>query len=247
MSTLLEGRIAVVTGASEGIGFATAKRFAEEGAQVVIAARRQVELDRAVAAIGQGTIGVRTDVSKQADLDALFETVATAHGRIDVLVANASTFQTIPLGELTEQHIDETLGVNVKGMAFTVQKALPLLSQNASIVLTSSSDNQTGGPGRSLYAASKAAERNLARSWLVELADRGIRVNAISPGPTATEGLERNAGVDDIEAAMGSLIPRGSLIKPVEVANAILFLVSDLGSGVNGIELTVDGGYAQVR
>ena len=247
MSTLLEGRIAVVTGASEGIGFATAKRFAEEGAQVVIAARRQVELDRAVAAIGQGTIGVRTDVSKQADLDALFETVATAHGRIDVLVANASTFQTIPLGELTEQHIDETLGVNVKGMAFTVQKALPLLSQNASIVLTSSSDNQTGGPGRSLYAASKAAERNLARSWLVELADRGIRVNAISPGPTATEGLERNAGVDDIEAAMGSLIPRGSLIKPVEVANAILFLVSDLGSGVNGIELTVDGGYAQAR
>jgi NAD(P)-dependent dehydrogenase (short-subunit alcohol dehydrogenase family) len=247
MSTLLNGRVAVITGASEGIGFATAKRFADEGAHVVIAARRQAELDAAVREIGHGAIGVQVDVSNQNDLDALFEAVRVAHGRIDILVANASVAQAVPLGEFTEKHIDDTLGVNIKGMAFTVQKALPLLSAGASIVLTSSVDNQTGGPGRSLYSASKAAERNLARSWLVELADRGIRVNAVAPGPTATKGLEQLVGTDDVQAAMGSIIPRGTLIQPVEVANAILFLVSDLASGVNGIELTVDGGFAQVR
>jgi NAD(P)-dependent dehydrogenase (short-subunit alcohol dehydrogenase family) len=250
MTKLLDGRTAVITGGSEGIGFATAARFVDEGARVVIAARRQEQLDSAVAQLGHRAIGVRTDVASPTELDELFAVVAAKFGHLDILVANASIAQAVPLGEFTEQHIDDTLAINVKSMAFTVQKALPFLVSGSSIILTSSSDNQTGGPGRSLYAASKAAERNLARSWTVELADRGVRVNVVSPGPTLTGGLAGLVGAGstaELNAAMGGAFARGSLITPEEVANAIVFLGSSLSSGVSGIELPVDAGFAQVR
>lgn len=250
MTTLLDGKIAVITGGSDGIGLAIAQRFVSEGAHVVIAARRQDTLDQAVATLGPRATGVQADAGSPKDLDRLFDTIQATHGRIDIVVANASIAEPVPLGELTEEHVDRTLGINVKGMAFTVQKALPLLSDGGAVILTSSIDNATGGPGRSIYAASKAAERNLARSWTVELAPRRIRINALAPAATATKGLLDLAGAPDMDtlsAAMGPTIPRGTIITADEVAKAALFLASDLSSGVNGIALEVDGGFAQVR
>ncbi|AJE44457.1 SDR family NAD(P)-dependent oxidoreductase [Streptomyces nodosus] len=250
MSTLLQGKVAVITGGSDGIGLATARRFVAEGAKVVIGARRQERLDKATAELGPDVIGVRLDAASLDDLDHLFEVVRATYERVDVLVANASIAEQVSLGELTEAHVDRTLAVNIKGMVFTVQKALPLLVAGASIILTSSVDNQVGGPGRSIYSATKAVERNLVRSWLVELADRRIRVNVLAPGATATNGLLNLVGARDIDAmstALGQGNPRGSIIQPDEVAKAALFLASDLASGVNGIELTIDGGFGQVR
>lgn len=200
--------------------------------------------------IGHDALGVRTDTSVATSLDELFDTVGESHGRVDVLFVNAAIADAVALVDLDEAYIDRTLAVNVKGMALTVQRALPLLSDGASVILSSSIDNDAGGPGRSVYAATKAAARNFARSWMLELVDRGVRVNAVAPGSTATPGLAKLVGTDDVDgldAAMGSQIPRGTLIRPDEVAAAVTFLASDLASGVNGIELPVDGGFGQAR
>jgi NAD(P)-dependent dehydrogenase (short-subunit alcohol dehydrogenase family) len=249
MSGILDGRVAVITGGSMGIGLATAARFLAEGASVVIAGRRRTELDKAVANLGDDVTGVQADVSDLGDLDRLYSRVSDEHGRIDILFANAAVAEPRGLSNYTEDSVDRHLAVNIKGLVFTVQKALPLISDGGSIIVTSSVDGVKGGPGRSVYAATKAAGRNLVRSWIQELSGRGIRVNAVSPGPTETPGLAGLAGdtnVDDFFAAMASRIPRGRNIKPEEVAAAVTFLASDDASGINGFDLQVDAGFAQI-
>ncbi len=246
----LEGKIALITGANSGIGLAAAKRFATEGAHVYITGRRQEELDRAAAEIGPGVTAVQGDVTKAPDLDRLFEVVRKAHGRIDILFANAGLGQIEPLGRITEAAFDLTFGVNVKGTVFTVQKALPLMTKGASIILTGSTAGAKGTPAFSIYSASKAAIRNLARSWALDLKGTGIRVNVLSPGATDTPGWnalapgekENRAFVEASEAA----IPLGQMGTPDEIAAAALFLASNESSFVNGSELFADGGMAQV-
>ncbi len=251
MSKRLENKVAVITGATSGIGLATAQRFAAEGAYVYITGRRQAELDAAVASIGANATGVQADSTKTADLDALYAKVEQGHGRIDVLFANAGGGGMLPLGEISEEQIDDTFGRNVKGVILTVQKALPLLSRGASVILTGSTAGVQGTPAFSVYSASKAAVRNLARSWILDLKDRGIRVNTISPGATKTPGLVDLAG-PDASAQQGLLdflaskIPMGRVGDPAEIAAAALFLASDDASFVNGVDLFVDGGQAQV-
>ena len=246
----LEGKIAVITGANSGIGLAAARRFAAEGAHVYITGRRQAELDRAAAEIGPGATAVQGDVSKAADLDRLFEVVRAAHGRIDILFANAGLGRVEPLGQITEASFDLTFGVNVKGTVFTVQKALPLMSKGASIILTGSTTGVKGTPAFSLYSASKAAIRNLARSWALDLKGTGIRVNVLSPGATDTPGLNALAPGEEenraFKAAFAEAIPLGRVGEPEELAAAALFLASDESSFVNGSELFADGGMAQV-
>jgi NAD(P)-dependent dehydrogenase (short-subunit alcohol dehydrogenase family) len=247
----LANKIALVTGGSSGIGLATAKLFAEQGASVFITGRRQAELDAAVAAIGDNVIAVRADSSSNADLDRLVDTIRERAGRIDVLYVNAGGGGMQALGEVTEQEFDDTFNRNVKGLLFTVQKALPLLSDGASVVLTSSITGVTGTAAFSVYSASKAAVRNLARSWILDLKARRIRVNVVSPGPVRTPGLVELAG-DDKAAQQGLLdhlasqVPLGRVAEPEEIAKAVLFLASDDASFVNGAELFVDGGMAQV-
>lgn len=245
-----EGKIAVVTGGSTGIGLATAKLFAAEGAQVFITGRRQAELDAAVDAIGPNAVAVQADSSNNADLDKLVETIRARAGRIDALYVNAGGGGMQPLGQITEEQFDDTFDRNVKGLLFTVQKALPLLSDDAAIVLTSSITGITGTPAFSVYSASKAAVRALARSWILDLKDRHIRVNVVSPGPVRTPGLVELAG-DDKAAQQGLLdhlasqVPLGRVAEPDEIAKAVLFLASSDASFVNGAELFVDGGMAQ--
>ena len=251
MSKKLEGKIAVVTGGTSGIGLATAKLFAAEGAHVFVTGRRKAELDAAVAAIGANASGVQADSSKLADLDRLFATVKSQKGRIDVLFANAGGGTMLPLGAITEDQYDDTFGSNVKGVLFTVQKALPLLSNGASVVVTSSTTSKKGTPNFSVYSASKAAVRNFVRSWILDVRDRGIRINAISPGTTHTPGLVDLAGPDKAKqegllSYLASTIPLGRVAQPEEVAKAVLFLASDDASFVNGAELFVDGGAAQI-
>jgi NAD(P)-dependent dehydrogenase (short-subunit alcohol dehydrogenase family) len=247
----LANKIALVTGGSSGIGLATAKLFAEQGAKVFITGRRQAELDAAAASIGDKVIAVRADSSNNADLDRLVDTIRERAGRIDVLYVNAGGGGMQALGEVTEQEFDDTFNRNVKGLLFTVQKALPLLSDGASVVLTSSITGVTGTPAFSVYGASKAAVRNLARSWILDLKARRIRVNVVSPGPVRTPGLVELAG-DDQAARQGLLdhlasqVPLGRVAEPEEIAKAVLFLASDDASFVNGTELFVDGGMAQV-
>ncbi|QSN63040.1 SDR family NAD(P)-dependent oxidoreductase [Caballeronia sp. M1242] len=250
MARKLEGKIALVTGATSGIGLATAKRFAAEGAHVYITGRRQAELDAAVAAIDNAT-GVRVDSSKLDQLDALYEQIRGEKGRLDVLFANAGGGSMLPLGEITEEHYHDTFDRNVKGTLFTVQKALPLLSKGASVILTGSTAGTEGTAAFSVYSASKAAIRNFARSWILDLKDRGIRVNTISPGATKTPGLVDLAGPDAAQQQglldyLASRIPMGRVGDPNEIAAAALFLASDDASFVNGAELFVDGGQAQV-
>ena len=239
----LHGKVAVVTGASTGIGFAIAKRFVDEGAFVFITGRRQKELDEAVKAIGSNVVGVRGDVSKLQDLDRLYETVK-AKGKIDVLVANAGIGEFAPLATLTEEHFDKLFDLNVKGTVFTVQKALTLMKQGGSIVLIGSVASVKGTPAFGTYGATKAAVRNLARTWTMELKDRRIRSNVLSPGPTDTPQVTRQP-VDAI-ARIVSTIPMGRMGEPDEIAKAALFLASDDSSFVTGIELFVDGGRAQI-
>ena len=246
----LEGKVAVVTGANSGIGLASAKRFASEGARVFMTGRRQVELDRAVAEVGHDARGVQGDVSNLADLDALYKIVGDEAGRIDVLLANAGLGELAPLAYVTEEHYDRTFATNVKGTLFTVQKALPLLRDGASVILTGSANGNKGGAAFSVYAASKAAIRNFARSWIQDLAPRRIRVNVLVPGATSTPGLHGLFPTEEVNraavSAMEAAAPLGRLRSPDEIANAALFLASDESSFVNGSELFTDGGAAQI-
>ena len=246
----LEGKVAVVTGGNSGIGLATAKRFVAEGAHVFITGRRQAELDAAVSQIGKNVSGVQGDVSNLSDLDRLYATVKQQKGRVDVLFANAGLGEFVPLGQITEAHFDKTFGVNVKGTLFTVQKALPLMPDGASIVMNGSMVSMKGWPAFGVYAATKAALRSFARTWSVDLKSRKIRVNVVSPGTVITPGY-KNAGLSDeqiaqIEAEAAAATPLGRVGTPEEIAKAVVFLASDESSYVTGIELFVDGGLAQI-
>jgi NAD(P)-dependent dehydrogenase (short-subunit alcohol dehydrogenase family) len=250
MSQKLNGKIALVTGGTSGIGLATAKRFASEGAHVFITGRREKELEAAVAAVGNAT-GVRIDSSNLSELDTLFKQIGESKGRIDVLFANAGGGSMLPLGEITEEQFDDTFGRNVKGVLFTVQKALPLLSNGASVILTGSSAGHTGTPAFSVYAASKAAVRAFTRNWILDVKDRNIRFNTISPGPVKTPGLVDLAGPDAAQQQglldyLASQVPMGRVADADEIAKAAVFLASDDASYVNGIDFAVDGGLAQV-
>jgi NAD(P)-dependent dehydrogenase (short-subunit alcohol dehydrogenase family) len=246
----LDGKVAVVTGGNSGIGLATAKRFAAEGARVVITGRRQAELDRAVADVGHGAIGVQGDVSKLADLDRLYATVKERHGRVDVLFANAGGGKFAPLGSITEEHFDREFGINVKGLLFTVQKALPLFTDGGSIILNASIVSIKGMAAFSVYSATKAAVRSFARTWTVDLKDRKIRVNALSPGPIETPGVDglgkSREEIEQIKAGLAAGVPLGRMGEADEIAKAAVFLASDDSSFVAGIELFVDGGMAQI-
>ncbi|MGV0104657.1 Oxidoreductase [Nostoc sp. DSM 114160] len=246
----LEGKIALVTGGNSGIGLATAKQFVAEGAYVYITGRRQAELDAAVEAIGKNVTAVQSDVSNLADLDRLFATIKLELGHLDIIFANAGGGQIAPLGAIAEEHFDKTFNVNVKGLLFTVQKALPLLPEGASIILNASITSIKGTPAFSVYSASKAAVRSFARNWILDLRERKIRVNAISPGVVPTPGYDR-LGLNDQQLqefvdSQASTIPLGRVGTPDEIAKAVVFLASDDSSFVNGIELFVDGGMAQI-
>ena len=245
----LDGKIAVITGGNSGIGLAAARRFVAEGAEIFITGRRQEELDRAVEAIGAGVTAVQGDVSSQDDLDRLFDKVRTEKGRIDVLFANAGLGALAPLGAITEESFDLVFGVNVKGTLFTVQKALPLMGPGGSIILTGSTTASTGTPAFSVYSASKAAVRNFARSWALDLKTTGIRVNVLSPGPTLTPTIERLAGLVPDGGLIDGLVAQtalGRMGSPDETAAVALFLASEDSSFMTGSEVFVDGGVAQV-
>ena len=246
----LEGKVAVITGANSGIGLASAKRFASEGARVFMTGRRQAELDQAVAEVGHGARGVQGDVANLADLDRLYSIVREEAGRIDVLFANAGGGELVLLSDISEEHYERTFATNVKGTLFTVQKALPLLVDGASIILTGSTAGNKGGAMFSVYGATKAAIRNFARTWVQELAPRRIRVNVLVPGPTSTPGLFALAPTEEhkrgMVTALESMVPLGRMGSSDEIANAALFLASDESSFVNGSELFADGGQAQV-
>ncbi|MEU9335645.1 glucose 1-dehydrogenase [Streptomyces sp. NPDC048290] len=245
----LDNKTALVTGASTGIGLAIARRYAAEGATVYVTGRRKAELDDAVARIGDRAIGIRSDVSDLTDLDRLFAEITERSGRLDIVVANAGVGEAGPLGTITEEEYDRTTAINLKGTVFTVQKALPLLSGGASVILLSSSAALRGVPGLGIYAATKAAIRSLARTWAAELADRGIRVNAISPGPVLTPGADelRAALPQDGQAAEPTApTPLGRAGHPDEVAATALYLAGDQSSFTTGAELPVDGGLTQL-
>jgi NAD(P)-dependent dehydrogenase (short-subunit alcohol dehydrogenase family) len=240
----LQGKVAVITGGTTGIGFAAAKLFVDEGAYVFITGRRQKELDEAVKAIGKHVTGVQGDVSRMADLDRLYETVNAEGRRIDVVFANAGLGEFAALGSITEEHFDKLFSINVKGALFTVQKALPLFNDGGSIILTGSVASAKGTPSFWVYGATKAAIRNFVRAWTIELKDRRIRSNVLSPGPTETPLVHRQP--PEAIARIVSTIPMGRMGAPEEIAKAALFLASDDSSFVTGIELFVDGGRAQI-
>jgi NAD(P)-dependent dehydrogenase (short-subunit alcohol dehydrogenase family) len=241
----LDNKVAVITGGSSGMALASAKRFVEEGAYVFITGRRQEALDEAVKLIGRNVTCVRGDAANLADLDRLFDTIKREKGRIDVLYASAGIGEAVPLGEITEKHFDATFGLNTRGTLFTVQKALPLLSDGASIFMTGSVASLKGFPGYSVYAASKAALHAFARGWLNELKARNIRVNVLHPGPIATP-MQDQVLTEEAKQMFESLIPRGKMGRPEEIAAAALFLASDDSSFVNGLELSVDGGFSAI-
>jgi NAD(P)-dependent dehydrogenase (short-subunit alcohol dehydrogenase family) len=241
----LQGKVAVITGGSSGLALAGAKRFVEEGGYVFIMGRRQEQLDKAVKLIGRNVTGVRGDAANLDDLDRLFATVKREKGKIDVLFASAGRGEAVPLGEVTEQHFDATFGLNVRGTLFTVQKALPLFNDGGSIIMTGSVASVKGFPGYSVYAASKAALRSFARTWLNELKGRNIRVNVLGPGPIATP-MQDQLLTEEAKRMFESLIPRGKMGQPEEIATVALFLASDDSSFVNGVELNVDGGFSAV-
>jgi len=246
----LAGKVAVVTGGNSGIGLATAKRFSEEGAKVVISGRDQKTLDEAVKTIGGDVVAVRGDVSRLGDLDKLYKTVAQKFGKIDVLFANAGIAKFALVGDSTEALFDETFDVNVKGVFFTIQKALPLLNEGASIIINSSVANQTGAASASVYAATKAAVRSFARTLTSELVDRGIRINVVSPGPITTPifgrtGLPQEA-VDEFARGIKERVPMKRFGKPEEIASTVLFLATPESSYITGVDINVDGGMGQV-
>jgi NAD(P)-dependent dehydrogenase (short-subunit alcohol dehydrogenase family) len=240
----LEGKVAVITGGSSGLALESAKRFVEEGAYVFIVGRRQEQLDEAVKLIGRNVRGVRGDVSNLDDLDRLFDAVKREKGKIDILFASAGKGEAAKLGEITEEHFDAGFGLIVRGTLFTVQKALPLINDGGSIIMTGSVASVKGFPGFGVYAASKAALRSFARTWLNELKSRNIRVNVLSPGQVDTPDSQR---LDkETREMFESLIPRGKMGRPEEIAAVALFLASDESSYVNGVELAVDGGFSAI-
>jgi NAD(P)-dependent dehydrogenase (short-subunit alcohol dehydrogenase family) len=239
----LRDKVAVITGGTTGIGFASAKLFVEEGAYVFITGRRQKELDEAVQAIGRNVTGVQGDIAVPADLDSLYERVKKM-GRIDVLFANAGTGGFVSLEDITEEYFDQTFNINVRWTLFTVQKALPLLKDGSSIILSGSVAGVKGTPAFGVYAASKAAIRSFVRTWTSELKDRRIRSNVVSPGPVNTPIVDRQP--PQTIARIVSTIPMGRMGEAHEIARAALFLASDDSSFITGIELFVDGGRAQI-
>lgn len=250
MVNKLEGKIAVITGGNSGIGLATAKRFVSEGAYVFITGRRQNELDAAVSEIGQNVIGIQSDVSNLVDLDRLYNNVRDKKGHIDILFANAGIAQFAPIGEITEEHFDKIFDINVKGVLFTVQKALPIFQDGGSIILNSSIGSSKGIEATSVYSATKAAVRSFARTWTVDLKYRKIRVNAISPGPIETpiftNLFPHEEQRQEFKQSMVNSVPLMRMGNPDEIAKAVLFLASNDSSYITGIELFVDGGLAQI-
>jgi NAD(P)-dependent dehydrogenase (short-subunit alcohol dehydrogenase family) len=250
MGNKLEGKIAVITGGNSGIGLATAKRFVSEGAYVFITGRREKELDVALSEIGKNVTGIQSDVMNLADLDRLYNTIKDQKGRLDILFANAGIGKFAPLGEISEAHFDKIFGINVKGVLFSVQKALPLFKDGGSIILNASIAASKGIEAFSVYNATKAAIRSFARTWTVDLKHRNIRVNAVSPGPIDTpalDGLAQNEEeVEQLKKSLISAVPMGRMGSPDEVAKVVSFLASDESSFVTGIELFVDGGMAQI-
>lgn len=246
----LAGKIAVVTGGTSGIGLASARKFVAEGAYVFLTGRRQAELDAALELLGENAAGVRGDVANPEDIDRLYAAVKEQKGRIDVLFANAGGGGFAALGSITEEHFDTTFNSNVKGLLFTVQKALPLFADGGSIILNASTAASTAAPGFSVYSATKAAVRSFARNWALDLKERRIRVNAVSPGATDTPGLTGLATTEDearkLKAGLIAAIPMGRMGEPDEIANAVCFLASADSSYITGTELFVDGGLAQI-
>jgi NAD(P)-dependent dehydrogenase (short-subunit alcohol dehydrogenase family) len=249
MAVRLEEKVAVVTGGSAGIGLAVAKELVAEGAYVFITGRRASELESAVKAVGDRSTAVQADASKPSDLDELYAKVKREKGRVDIVFANAGITEFAPLGKIEEAHLDRSFNTNVKGLVFTVQKALPLMPQGASVILNASMASAKGMEACSVYAATKAAVRSFARSWTMDLKDRRIRVNAISPGPIRTAGLGALAPPEQREflfERLASAVPLGRLGEPEDIARAVAFLASDDASFVAGVEFFVDGGAAQV-
>jgi NAD(P)-dependent dehydrogenase (short-subunit alcohol dehydrogenase family) len=246
----LDGKIALITGGTSGIGLATAKRFAKEGAFVFITGRREEELSAAVKDIGGNVAGIQGDVSKLSDLDRLYERIKREKGKIDIVFANAGTAKYAPIGDITEEFFDSIFNINVKGLLFTVQKALPLMAEGGSIILCASVVGSKGLPANSVYSATKAAVRSLARTLTTDLKSRRIRVNAVSPGSTDTPGFSELLGSSETGQQrlkmISNIVPLGRLGHPDEIANAVLFLASDDASYITGAELFVDGGFAQV-
>jgi NAD(P)-dependent dehydrogenase (short-subunit alcohol dehydrogenase family) len=246
----LKNKVAVITGGSSGIGLATAKRFVEEGAYVYIMGRRQSELDKAEAEIGRNVTTVKGDVANLADLDRLYQIIAADKGAVDIVFANAGFVEQRTVEQITPEHYEKTFNINVRGVVFTVQKALPLMRGGGSIILNASIVASKGLPGHGTYGASKAAVRSLAKTWTVDLKGRGIRINTLSPGATDTPILDgqftTKEQADQAREAFSSKTPLGRLGRPEELASAVLFLASDSSSYITGIDLPVDGGFAQV-
>jgi len=246
----LDGRVALVTGGSSGIGFATAQEFVGEGAYVFVTGRREKELAAAVKEIGRNVTGIRADVSNSQDLDRLFSQIKNEKGKLDIVFANAGAAKYAPLGQISEELYQSIFDVNVKGVLFTVQKALPLIPEGGSIILNASIVASKGLPANSVYSATKAAVRSFARTCTTDLKDRHIRVNVVSPGSTDTEGLRGLLGSSEVGEQrlkmINASVPLGRLAKPKEIARAVVFLASDDSSYITGTELFVDGGFAQV-
>jgi NAD(P)-dependent dehydrogenase (short-subunit alcohol dehydrogenase family) len=246
----LNGKVAVITGGSSGIGLATAKKFVEEGAYVFITGRRQLELDKAKALIGRNVTAVAGDASVMEDLDRLYRTVKETKGRVDILFANAGFVEHQTIDVVTPEHFDKTFAINVRGVLFAVQKALPLMGKGGSIILNASIVAVKGLPAHGVYAATKAAVRSFARTWTMELKDRGIRVNSLSPGATDTPIIDGQFSskdqADNARANFAQATPMGRIGRPEELASAALFLASEDSSYITGIDLQVDGGLVQV-
>ncbi len=246
----LDGKIALITGGTSGIGLATAHRFIEEGAYVFITGRRQAELDAAVQHLGENSRGIQSDVAVAADLDRLFAAIQQEKGRLDIVFANAAVFEFAPLGQIDDDHFDQQFGINVKGLLFTVQKALPLMPDGGTVVLNGSVAGSKGMAAGSVYGATKAAVRSFARNWTMDLKERKIRVNVVSPGPVDTPGMRDLTGHDEAgaerRASFGVGLPLGRIGQSDEIAKAVVFLACDDSSFATGIELFVDGGMAQV-
>lgn len=250
MQKLLEGKIALITGGSSGIGLATAEKFVEEGAFVFITGRDALKLQDAVKQIGRNVVALQGDVTRIEDIEKIFATIQAQKGKLDIVFANAAAVEASLLENVTLEHYTRIFDTNVKGTIFTVQKALPLLTDGGSIVLTSSKSARQGRAGFSVYSASKAAIRNLARGWLMELKDRHIRVNVISPGSTATQGLGELSGdpknVESFFNKLAEKIPSGRMGLPSDMASAVTFMVSDGASFMNGADIQIDGGETQI-